>query len=179
MPPRSARNKNPGNLRPRALPAKWAGQVALDTAAGGPFAVFGAEADGWCALATCLLAYQAKGIRTIAAAINRWAPASDNNDPGSYAAAVAKTVGVTPTDPVDFSRPEVMRALATGIARVEGGGWPWDEKQKAAGLAAALGGKSAPAPVVAAPVKPPAPVPAHVLTADELNAAELAKHRTA
>jgi hypothetical protein len=131
--PRGIRNKNPGNLRPLAGTATWKGQIALDTAKGGPFVIFG-EAEGqpgefWGirALSRLLLNYQRNhGLFTIEGIINRYAPPVEN-DTGSYSKIVAKSLGVSPDQPIDLiSDGQLHRNLVAAVIKHENGQNPYN-----------------------------------------------------
>ena len=127
--PRSWRNRNPGNVRPVALPDRWQGQVAVDTAPGGPFSVFGDDAAGWRAVCKVLLRYQgAYKLGSVRAMLYRYAPPAENLT-DAYVASVCAKLGVAPDDAVDVRNWPVMRAMLAAIAGVEGGSTcpPWPE----------------------------------------------------
>jgi hypothetical protein len=88
-------NNNPGNLR-------YVGQLGATAGAGG-FARFPSYDAGMEALGNQLQIYAGRGM-TIQEMMSIYAPASDGNDPGSYARRIADTLGVTPdTRLVDLS----------------------------------------------------------------------------
>ncbi|SOE49140.1 hypothetical protein [Orrella dioscoreae] len=119
--PRGIRNKNPGNLE---WGDPWQGLDAAGKGQDSRFAVFTAPAWGIRALARTLITYQDKyGIRTIDAAIRRWAPPVEN-DTGSYVRAVANAVGVSPVAPVNFHDHDILRPLVEAIIRHENGAGP-------------------------------------------------------
>jgi hypothetical protein len=126
--PRGIRNNNPGNLRPG--PA-WAGIAGQDQEEPDPpYLQFIDPAHGIRAIARTLIAYHdLHGIKTVAGVFARWAPAGDNNDPDSYAAAVASALGVGVSDPIDLHDAGVLVALAQAITRQENGAseTPWYE----------------------------------------------------
>lgn len=62
-----------------------------------------------------------RNLTTIRQIIHVWAPASDDNAPDSYAATVAKRVGVGPDDPVDFQVPDVLAPILWAMSCVECG----------------------------------------------------------
>lgn len=120
MLPRGLRNKNPGNIVRSTLP--FPGKVAGDDPR---FECFATYLDGERANALLLLRYRAQGLNTIAGAIAKWAPPSEN-DTVAYIAKVAKDIGVGPTTPVDFSDPQILRALVVAIGRFENGATAFD-----------------------------------------------------
>lgn len=91
-PNRPTRNNNPGDLKPpNGAGNFWAGQVGVDSEG---FAIFATANDGWAALMTNIRAHIARHPgQTILQWIESYAPASDGNDPASYAAAIAAAVG--------------------------------------------------------------------------------------
>ncbi|HBD36738.1 MAG TPA: hypothetical protein DC084_24470, partial [Cupriavidus sp.] len=68
--------------------------------------------------------------------INRWAPASDNNDPQKYAATVAKAVGVAPDARIDLKDPAVRTKVLNAMFDVESPGWRKAVNQQPVGAAA-------------------------------------------
>lgn len=114
----SSQINNPGNVK--ALPAgqMWPGQTGVDPRG---FAIFGTPQAGQQASIQNLQAYGAKGINTPAAIAARWAPAGDGkNDPVAYAAGMAKTLGITPTTPLNLADPAVATRVAQAISVQEG-----------------------------------------------------------
>lgn len=85
--PRGIRNNNPGNLN-------YAGQDGATKEGGenGRFAVFSSMRDGISALHRQIQRYMAKGINTIDAIVNKYAPSSDGNNVQSY---IQQLVGAT------------------------------------------------------------------------------------
>lgn len=107
---------NPGNLRP--------------TGASTGFAKFSTPEEGLAAMDQNLRAYAGKGINTVAAAISRWAPPTEN-DTASYIKDVSTRLGVNPNQPIDLNNPLVRHAMTTAImlheqgpSRVFAGGAP-------------------------------------------------------
>lgn len=173
------RNLNPGDLRTLGGTDKWGGQVEVDHAAGGPFAIFASRTDGWRALGVCLLAYRNfHGINTIRGLVNRWAPGSDNNDTDAYMATMARIMGVGVDAEIDLADESTMLKASHGIALQEGGtAIQWPIGEQASGIKLALAGLTVPAPVHAP--SPAARLPgtpsaeAALSEADKLNDAEL------
>jgi len=118
--PRGIRNNNPGNIRKGT---SWQG---LATDQNDPaFAVFALPEYGLRALAITLRTYQTKyGINTIAGAIARYAPASENNTQ-AYINAVAAHVGASPDAPLDFTNAGVLRLMLEAITMHENGVQPY------------------------------------------------------
>jgi len=133
--PRGVRNKNPGNIdyNPRNA---WQGQLGLEEGVAKPrFARFDHPENGIRALGKLLINYRGKdgmpgvggkGIDTVLETINRWAP-SDENDTQAYAAAVAKRLGVKPTDPINIKDPATLLGMVLSIIIHENGGNPYPQ----------------------------------------------------
>lgn len=85
--PRGIRNNNPGNLN-------YAGQEGATKEGGdnGRFAVFESMREGISALHRQIQRYMAKGINTIDAIVNKYAPSSDGNNVQAY---IQQLVGAT------------------------------------------------------------------------------------
>src|SRR5690625_2500768 len=116
--PRGVRNANPGNLE---WGDKWQGLVPVNERTDPRFCQFVSPAYGIRALARTLITYQDKhNIRTVTAAINRWAPPVEN-DTGSYVRAVQRAVG---GDLVDMHDYQCLRPLVEAIIRHENGVGP-------------------------------------------------------
>ena len=131
--PRGVRNRNPGNIdyNPRNA---WQGQLGLEEGVAKPrFARFDHPENGIRALGKLLINYRGKdgmpgvggkGIDTVLETINRWAP-SNENDTQAYASAVAKRLGVKPTDPINIKDPATLRGMVLSIIIHENGGNPY------------------------------------------------------
>ena len=114
--PLSLQNCNPGNLRPSAPP--WQGTVGEHAG----FAVFDTMEDGIRALAKQLISYQDNhGIDTVAAAITRWAPGSDNNNTTAYISFVCSVLSCQPDDRFNFHDPDFLFWMVTAIGEEESG----------------------------------------------------------
>lgn len=121
MTPRGIRNNNPGNIR--ISPTPWQGKIRGSDL---EFETFDTAEHGIRALAKTLLAYQDKhGIRSVRAAITRWAPPVEN-DTNAYALAVAAAVGVDLDDALDFHRETILLPMVMAIIRHENGQQPYD-----------------------------------------------------
>jgi hypothetical protein len=59
-------------------------------------------------------------IDTVAEIIRRWAPSNENNT-AAYIAAVCKSTGFGPDQPIDVTDKEVMEELVIAICRQENG----------------------------------------------------------
>ncbi|MDF2793568.1 MAG: structural protein [Pseudomonas orientalis] len=133
MTARGVRNNNPGNIdfNPRN---DWVGQLGLELGVAKPrFARFDSPENGIRALGKLLINYRGKdgmpgvggkGIDTVLETVNRWAPANENNTQ-AYAAAVAKRLGVKPTDPISIKDPAALRGMVLSIIIHENGGNPY------------------------------------------------------
>lgn len=116
--PASIRTNNPGAIMPSG--GVFGGERQVDRQ--GKLGVYATKLSGARALVGLIRRYQQKyGRDTIFKIIEKWAPASDGNDPVAYSQEVAKELGVGMNDPIDTSDPRVMRALANAIARIESG----------------------------------------------------------
>jgi hypothetical protein len=143
----------------------------VDNGPGGPFAIFATRPDGWAALGLWLLdAHDNRGLRSVGAMIDVFAPPSENAT-ASYAAGVAAKLGLALDADVDVHVVATRQALCQAIAHWEDYQAQWPIAEIAAGMIlcdarwpaflAAATGHAAPAggfPDV---------------SADELNAAEL------
>jgi len=119
--PRGIRNNNPGNIE---WGDPWQGLLPRDQATDKRFAQFKAPAWGIRALARTLITYFDKHrIISVRGAITRWAPPSEN-DTEAYIAQVAKAVGVSANEPVNFHRYEVLCPMVEAIIRHENGAGP-------------------------------------------------------
>jgi len=103
--PAPLRNNNPGALMGKdgqlmKFPSIQAGAQALDNN---------------------LASYGQKGINTVDAIVNRWAPASAGNDTQSYIKDVAQRLGVDPNQPLNMQDPKVRAALGRAISIHENG----------------------------------------------------------
>lgn len=113
--PRGIRNNNPGNIE---WGDPWQGLRPINERTDPRFCQFTTPAYGIRALARTLITYQDKyGIRTVTAAINRWAPPVEN-DTGAYVRAVQRAVG---GDIVNMHSYESLRPLVEAIIRHENG----------------------------------------------------------
>ncbi len=180
---RPFRNFNPLDLRPRSHVPPWPGQVGLDTAPAGPFAIFASIPDGWCSGGLWLMmAHDLWGLTTVKAMIGTFAPWIENNT-AAYTETVCKPLGITETTPVDPHDRVLRRALMKAMAHVEDYKVQWDDAALDQGnllvdarwpafRVAYLAGQ-AQTPRAPAPTLPPhvAPYP-HEMTADELMARE-------
>ena len=112
----SWRARNPGNIRNGDAYGAYPGKH-INAGSSGHFAVFPDEATGFAAIKSVLHHY---GHVTVAQAMNRYAPSSDNNDPDAYARHVAGQMGVPVTTYVDQLSDDQLTVFATAIRGVEG-----------------------------------------------------------
>ena len=118
---RGLRNNNPGNIE--RTKDQWRGMSA-DQSADPRFVVFDAPVWGLRALARILRKYNASGLTTVQAMISKWAPSTENNT-SAYANAVARELGVSPTQPLMLTD-DTMARLMAAIVRHENGQQPYD-----------------------------------------------------
>lgn len=115
--PRGMRNLNPGNIEDGAFAKSLPGYVGSD----GRFAKFASLDDGNAAMDRLLQSYGQRGFNTPQSIINRWAPPTDNNPTNTYAANVAKALGVDPTAPLDMNNPAIRKQIMEAITLQENG----------------------------------------------------------
>jgi hypothetical protein len=128
---RSWRNNNPGNIEYGSY-ARSKGAIGTD----GRFAVFPSYEAGRKAQGDLL--FNSKGYRglTLAQAINKWAPAGDNNNVPAYIAALVNGSGVSPDTRMEDIPPDMRDKILDAMQKHEG----WRPgKQKAAGIQTASG----------------------------------------
>jgi hypothetical protein len=114
---RNWRNNNPGNIEFGPF-AEANGAIGSD----GRFAVFPTYEAGRAAKEALLFSSNGYAGKTIAGAIERYAPRSDNNNTDAYIATVAGALGVDPNTPLAELNPAQRSAMLTAMERVEGGG---------------------------------------------------------
>jgi hypothetical protein len=114
---RNWRNNNPGNIEFGPF-AEANGAIGSD----GRFAVFPTYEAGRSAKEALLFSSDGYAGKTIAGAIERYAPRSDNNNTDAYIATVAGALGVDPNTPLAELNPAQRNAMLTAMERVEGGG---------------------------------------------------------
>ncbi|WP_019573360.1 hypothetical protein [Curvibacter lanceolatus] len=125
--PRGVRNNNPGNLN-------FVGQEGATREDGpGRFAKFESMEAGIAALVKQLRIYASRGVNTIKAIVEKYAPASEN-DVGAYISALTKETGLKADDKVDLSNADVLKALVRGITNHENGKGYVSEAQITGGI---------------------------------------------
>jgi hypothetical protein len=124
--PAPLRNNNPGALMP-----------------GGQLASYPDLQTGLAALDTNLASYGKQGVSTLADAIAKWAPPSENNTQ-AYIQDVSQRLGIKPDQRIDLSNPAQRQAIGTAImlhengpSAVFGGGAPASPARSSAIYAAA------------------------------------------
>lgn len=122
--PRGIRNFNPGNIENGPFAKSQPGYVGSD----GRFAQFDTMDNGINAHSALLGSYGNKGLNTLNAIINKWAPSSDGNNTNAYASFVGKKIGVDPNQPLDMNDPNVRRNIAMAMGRYENGMSPVDPR---------------------------------------------------
>ncbi|MFY2843567.1 phage tail tape measure protein [Achromobacter ruhlandii] len=110
--PRGIRNNNPGNLI-------YVGQAGATKEENGRFAVFPTAQAGLNELADQLRRYGRRGLDSIQAIVNTYAPATEN-DTGAYANYLAQKMGINTDTKFDVnSDPAALAALVRGIVEYE------------------------------------------------------------
>ncbi|MCU5775127.1 hypothetical protein N5923_23285 [Erwiniaceae bacterium BAC15a-03b] len=114
--PRGIRNNNPGNLN-------YAGQAGATKEGGnnGRFAVFQTMQDGVAALHRQLKLYFNRGIDTIEEVVNKYAPASDNNNVESYIRQLVGATGKGANEQLSADDNDTIFKLIKGIINHENG----------------------------------------------------------
>lgn len=101
--PAPLRNNNPGALMP-----------------GGRLAAYATPEEGLKAVDDNLKSYGAKGVKTLAGVISRWAPPNEN-DTDAYIKSASQTTGLDPNAPIDLSDPVTRHLVGAAIIRHENG----------------------------------------------------------
>lgn len=115
--PRGYRNNNPLNIR--ISRDNWLGKVSPNT--DGTFEQFSDIIYGYrAAIKTLRSYYYTHGLRTIRQMVNRWAPASDGNNPTTYAANVAQRAGIDADQQIAFDEDTITK-IVYGMAISENG----------------------------------------------------------
>ena len=114
--PRGIRNNNPGNLN-------YAGQDGATKEAGenGRFAVFSSMQEGVGALYRQLQLYFKRGVNTIEAIVNKYAPAGDNNNVAAYIQQLVGATGKGSGDKLSGEDTDTVFKLMRGIINHENG----------------------------------------------------------
>ena len=144
--PLTLRYNNPGAVEFKP----WMSQYGARLGPNGRYAQFDSPDQGYQVMGRVLDTYRDKhGLNTVNGIINRWAPANvDNNSTGTYAANVAKSLGIDPSAPLTpEQRPSLMRAMAS-----------YEAGRPVPGMTSqpmALGNQPAPAPAAPPPTGAP------------------------
>ncbi|HEJ7990252.1 TPA: hypothetical protein SMI27_000890 [Serratia liquefaciens] len=114
--PRGIRNNNPGNLN-------YVGQEGASKEGGenGRFAVFGSMTDGIAALYKQIQLYFKRGTDTISEIVNKYAPASDNNNVMAYINSLVKATGKGAHESLGSADMSTIFNLLKGIINHENG----------------------------------------------------------
>ena len=120
---RGYRNNNPLNLRISSN--NWKGKVPTSENTDGSFEQFTTMPYGFRAALKNLQSYITKyHCNNIQSIINKWAPASDGNNPTNYAASVSKTTGYSLTATITANDRDKLCHIAYAMAIVENGSAP-------------------------------------------------------
>ena len=109
------RNNNPGNIRPGSFTAShgaFAGKKNHN------FAIFPDRQTGYLAIKALLSENYAS--LTLTQTFQKYAPASDNNDPAAYAASVEKRTGIKASRKIEDLNDAELTKVADAIGVVEG-----------------------------------------------------------
>lgn len=111
---RTWRNMNPGALRPGEISRKYG-----SCGSAGGFAVFPSEEQGMNALRGLLQSDKYTNL-TIADAVYKYAPASDNNNPRTYQQKLSRMTGLNLNKKIGQLTPEELDRVAKAIKIIEG-----------------------------------------------------------
>jgi hypothetical protein len=114
----SIKRNNPGNIR-TSVGFTWKGELPGVVAPN--IAEFDTLEDGYRAHIKLLSNYIKKGYDTIPTIINRWAPATDKNDPVGYAKEVSQHTGISPTTILSAGDYDTLGKIALAMTRREHG----------------------------------------------------------
>src|SRR5512139_56229 len=115
--PRGIRSQNPLNIE-YSPKTQWQGLGSPPS--DGRFCRFIEPQWGLRAGIVILRNYQKRGLTTLLQMISTWAP-SNENEPRSYAASVAKVMGINAHDTVDMADKDLVIKMLRGMVRVECG----------------------------------------------------------
>ena len=131
---RGEANRNPGNIRRSGI--VWNGMSADQTDP--DFIQFETPEYGLRAIAKILLSYAERGLNTVTAIIDTWAPPNENNDT-TYVDDCCERTGFTPTQVLVVNDPAVLASLVRAIIIHENGECIYSDAQIATGVAMATG----------------------------------------
>jgi len=131
---RGLRNNNPGNIEFGTFARLYGGTLEDPPLDGGRarFAKFPTMVDGLRTIAELLIVYSVKPdgkggkIDTVAEAINRWAPSNENHT-AAYIALVCTVLDCNKNDEFDFTDPNFLFWMVTGIGEEETGAQAFTE----------------------------------------------------
>ena len=141
---------NPGNLR-HGQP--WEGLAAVQTDP--EFCGFISPEYGFRAMAKVIATYGKRGGHTLAAAISKWAPPTEN-DTAAYIKDVSAECGVSADTPIDLTG-QILPTLLKAVTRHEQGGFIYTDAQIAQGISLAGLTWTPPKPGLPIPLSPAAP----------------------
>ena len=119
--PRGIRANNPTNIE-YSPSTPWKGLD--DPPTEGRFCRFTEPQWGLRATIIIMRNKQKRGLVTLLQMISSWAPAEDNNWPGTYARSVALVMGCDINDSVDMANKDLVIKMLKGMVRVENGPAP-------------------------------------------------------
>lgn len=111
---RTWRNMNPGAIRPGEISRQYG-----SCGSAGGFAVFPTEEHGMNALRGLLKSDKYINL-TIAAAIRKWAPPSDNNNTKAYQQNLSRMTGLSLSKKINQLTPDELSRVADAIRTIEG-----------------------------------------------------------
>lgn len=135
--PRGVRNNNPGNLN-------YVGQdgATLESGSNARFAKFSSMEEGVAALAKQLQRYASRGINSIRAIVNKYAPAGDGNNTAAYMQALSRAMGVGVDSQLNLGDTSQLTALVKGITSHENGAGYVSDDQIRAGVRLGAGART-------------------------------------
>lgn len=132
---RGERNNNPGNIRPAGY--KWQGQVGIDSGTMGDYVMFATPVYGIRAVAKDLLTKYRRGLNTVDAIINVYAPPSEN-DTQAYIDDVVEELEVRPHEELNLDDPDILTQFVKAIIKHENGRILFSEEEILTGVEMAL-----------------------------------------
>jgi hypothetical protein len=114
----SIKRNNPGNIR-TSVGFTWKGELPGVVAPN--IAEFDTPENGFRAHILLLSNYIKKGYVTIPTIINRWAPATDKNDPVGYAKEISQRTGISPTTILSAGDYDTLGKIALAMTHREHG----------------------------------------------------------
>ncbi|MEO4005788.1 hypothetical protein [Flavobacterium sp. CAU 1735] len=117
VPTLGLKNNNPGNIR--RSKETWDGKVPFSLSRDLSFEQFYELRYGLRAVMRILVTYSKSGYSTISLMINRYAPASDNNDTNAYINYVSQKTGLKPDQPITKLTGTLLIELTKAIVKME------------------------------------------------------------